>query len=214
MDDKDAIGEFHTRYYHDQRTWSSTCWMGIAALKCPLDLWIYQELLWQVRPEVIIESGTAAGGTAFFLATMCDLLGQGEVITIDVVPVPGRPQHARLTYITANCLAEETVRSIRAACIGRSPVMVILDSDHHEGHVVAEMERYADLVTPGSYLIVEDTNLDRYGLAPAHGPGPLQAVQAFLARRTDFVQDNGCERHLLTFNPGGYLKRVGVGGSG
>jgi cephalosporin hydroxylase len=90
-------------------------------------------------------------------------------------------------------------------------VLVILDSDHSRDHVLEEMRMYADLVTPDSYLIVEDTNVNGHPVFPEFGPGPMEAVDAFLAERSDFIIDRSREKLLMTFNPGGYLKKAGPG---
>ena len=85
--------------------------------------------------------------------------------------------------------------------------MVILDSDHRRDHVYAELNIYKDIVTPGQYLIVEDTNLNGHPVASEFGPGPMEALQDFLAENDEFEQDKGMEKFYLTFNPDGYLKK-------
>jgi cephalosporin hydroxylase len=95
----------------------------------------------------------------------------------------------------------------RAAGAGR--VLVVLDSDHSRDHVLAELRAYAPLVTPGSYLVVEDTNVNGHPVYEAFGPGPMEAVQDFLKERDDFEVDRSREKFLLTFNPGGWLRKLG-----
>jgi cephalosporin hydroxylase len=102
----------------------------------------------------------------------------------------------------------EVLNEVRRVAAGVSPVMVIADSDHAANHVLEELRQYAPLVTVGSYFIVEDTNLNGHPVIPALGPGPAEAVDIFLNESPNFVQDTACERFLLTFNPGGYLRRV------
>jgi len=194
-----------------ETTWANTRWLGVRAQKCPLDLWSYQEILHEVRPDLIIETGTAEGGSGLFLASMCDLLGRGSVVTIDVLPNPSRPRHRRLTYLlgssTDPAIVEQASR--RAGRDGR--VLVILDSDHSKEHVQAEMRAYADLVSVGSYLIVEDTNVNGHPVLPDFGPGPREAVEEFLEERPDFAVDADREKFLMTFNPMGYLRRHRLG---
>jgi cephalosporin hydroxylase len=87
---------FHRMYYGlPDRTWNNTTWLGTSILKCPLDLWIYQELLTRVRPDVIVETGTNKGGSAHYLASICDILGKGKIITVDISAEPDRPAHPR-----------------------------------------------------------------------------------------------------------------------
>lgn len=202
-----VVDGFHRLYYGSGRqTWKNTRWLGARALKTPLDLWIYQELLVAVLPALIIETGTAEGGSALFLASVCQLLGRGEVLTIDK-DAGERPRHDRVTYVTGSSTAPETLALVAERAQGTSPVMVILDSDHTRDHVLTELRSYADFVTPGSYLVVEDTNLNDHPVLPGFGPGPMEAVEEFLRERDDFEPDPGAEKFMLTFNPRGYLRR-------
>lgn len=203
-----VIEAFHRLYYYEKaQTWGDTTWHGVPLLKCPLDLWVYQELLWRIRPRWIIETGTYAGGSALFLAHMCDLLGAGEVLTIDIARPPQAPQHERLHYVTGSSIDPAVLACVRGHVGQAGPVLVILDSDHHCPHVLAELHAYAPLVTPGSYLIVEDTNLNGHPVAPEFGPGPAEAVASFLAQNASFEADPQCEKYLITANGGGYLRR-------
>jgi cephalosporin hydroxylase len=100
------------------------------------------------------------------------------------------------------------VERVRKAVGNIETVLVILDSDHHGDHVARELQAYAPIVTPGSYLIVEDTNLNGNPVAPNFGEGPWEAVRSFLKSHKEFEADPSMEKFLLTFNPGGFLKRV------
>jgi cephalosporin hydroxylase len=202
------VDQFHRLYYdHREQTWGNTFWLGHHVLKCPLDLWTYQEILHEVQPELIIETGTYQGGSALFLASICDLLGLGKVLTIDVDRRDDRPRHPRITYLTGSSTSNAILRQVRHRAKGVSRALVILDSGHGKEHVLAEMDAYAPLVTPGSYLVVEDTNLNGHPVDSDHGPGPAEAVAKFLERNHAFVRDESREKFLLTFNPGGYLKK-------
>lgn len=200
---------FH-RLYYDLRpqTWSDTRWLGVRVAKCPLDLWIYQEILHELRPSLVVETGTFEGGSAFFYASCMDLIGHGRVITIDIELRPDRPEHKRITYLTGSSVDASILEAARGAA-GGGPVMVVLDSDHSYGHVLAELHAYAPLVSEGSYLVVEDTNLNGHPVLRRFGPGPYEAVEEFLRGNTSFVRDREREKFLLTFNPGGWLRRVG-----
>ena len=206
---RDAIVDrFHRLYYNDPGTWRATYWLGVLAWKCPLDLWVYQEIMQELRPQLIIECGTAHGGSANFLASICDLLGCGEIVTIDIESQPGRPVHPRITYILGSSTDPEVIAQVRAMVPTAGNVLVILDSDHRAPHVERELSAYADMVTLGSYLIVEDTNINNHPVLDGFGPGPMEAVSAFLEANHQFVIDEARQKYHLTFNPRGYLRRV------
>jgi len=183
-------------------------WLGVENLKCPFDLWIYQEILHEIRPDLVIETGTARGGSALFLATMLDLLGSGALVSIDIVRRPEWPTHPRITYVTGSSTSQSVLDEVKARVGRAARVMVILDSDHKKDHVLDELRLYSPLVTRDSYLIVEDTNINGHPVFPGFGPGPTEAVDEFLAGNTTFQRDRSRERFFVTFNPGGYLRRV------
>lgn len=210
----DVVQDFHRLYYNQaSRTWANTFWLGTTVYKTPLDLWIYQELIHELKPDLIVECGTASGGSALFLASICDLVGCGRVITIDIAThAPGhadapRPKHPRISYVLGSSTETSTVDLVRAAARGANRVMVILDSDHSCGHVLNELRIYADVVTRGSYLIVEDSNINGHPVLPGFGAGPMEAITQFLVERHDFDVDASREKFYLTFNPRGYLKK-------
>jgi len=203
--------QFHKMYYlgdETHPTWKSTTWLGVRALKCPFDLWIYQEIIHDVRPDIIIETGTYHGGTALYLASICDLQNQGRVVTIDNHIYPDRPNHPRIHYLTGSSTDPEVVQALKEIVSPQDRAIVILDSDHHKQHVLTELNLYQEFVSIGSYLIVEDTNLGGHPVWPDFKPGPVEAIKEFLAHHQDFGMDKSCERQLLTFNPKGYLKRI------
>lgn len=200
--------EFH-RLYYDTAVWKDTYWLGVRTQKCPLDLWIYQELLVEQKPDLIIETGTAHGGSALYLASVCDLLGKGEIVTVDIFPIEGRPAHDRITYLTGSSTAPNVVAEVERIAAGRENVLVILDSDHARDHVLDELRTYTRFVPPGGYLIVEDTNVNAHPVFPEHGPGPMEAVEAFLAETNEFEVDSAREKFFLTFNPRGFLRKRG-----
>ena len=208
VDHAALIDAFHRHYYDShETTWTQTFWRGQKVLKCPLDLWVYQEILVETQPDLIVETGTFGGGSAYFLANVCDLLGCGEVLTIDVADQDDRPMHERVTYVVGSSVESEIVADVRRRARHADRVMVILDSDHRRDHVLRELETYAPLVTQGCYLVVEDTNINGHPVAPRFGPGPMEAVESFLAKNDAFELDRSREKLLLTFNPSGYLRR-------
>jgi cephalosporin hydroxylase len=198
-------------YYEDGRqhggTWRDATFLGVPLRKNPMDLWIYQELLADLRPDLIIETGTLFGGSAFFLARMCDLLEHGSVLTVDIKERPGRPSHPRVTYLTGSSTSPEVVDQVERRAMEAATVLVVLDSDHRRGHVLSELRAYAPLVTPGSYLIVEDTNVNGHPVWPDFGPGPMEAVETFLGETPEFEVDATREKFLFSANPRGYLRR-------
>lgn len=204
------IDGFHRLYYESGEaggTWKDTKFLGVPTWKSPLDLWVYQELLWELRPGLIVETGTAHGGSALYLATLCETIGSGQVVSIDIGEWPDRPAHPRLTYVVASSTDPQVVAQVAERARTAGAVLVVLDSDHSRDHVLAELRAYAPLVTPGSYLVVEDTNVNGHPVYEAFGPGPMEAVQDFLKERDDFEVDRSREKFLLTFNPGGWLRR-------
>jgi cephalosporin hydroxylase len=202
-----GVTEAFHRLYYDTAVWKDTYWLGVRAQKCPLDLWIYQELLHELRPDLIVETGTAHGGSALYLASVCELLGRGEIVTVDIHPIEGRPDHPRITYVSGSSTANDVVEHVTGLAEGRERVLVILDSDHSRDHVLDELRIYGPLVSPGSYLVVEDTNVNGHPVLPEHGPGPMEAVEEFLAETDGFEIDVAREKFFLTFNPRGFLRK-------
>jgi cephalosporin hydroxylase len=201
--------QFARLYYgHVESTVFGTSYLGIQTLKYPTDLWMYQEIISETLPELIVETGTWHGGSALYLANVCDALGRGRVITIDTEPGTPLPEHPRITYVRGSSVDPEVVAAVREEARRADGVMVILDADHSRDHVVRELERYSQLVTVGNYLIVEDTNVNGNPVLPEHGAGPAEALNEFLAMHDGYVVDSSRERLLLTSNPGGYLRRV------
>lgn len=207
---KSIVDNFHKLYYgSSEKTWNNTFWLGFRCQKCALDLWIYQEIISDLRPDIIIECGTAAGGTTLFLACLCKLAGNGKVISIDIEDRPNKPQHERITYLSGSDISEEIIQQVKKFLKNTDRVMVILDSDHSKDHVLQELKIYSRLVTPGSYIIVEDPNIGGHPVKPKFGYGPMEAIQEFLQESNNFIIDQTKEKFYLTFNPNGYLKRIG-----
>ena len=211
--EKELTERFHQLYYGPGNVvsgfpWHNTRWLGTRVFKCPLDLWVYQEIIFETKPDVIIECGTADGGGTLFFASMCDLMDKGLIISVDYRPRENLPKHDRITYIAGSSVSNEAIGEIKKRIKPGGVVMVVLDSDHTKEHVLGELRIYGKLVTPGSYLVVEDTNINGHPVAPDFGPGPGEAVEEFLSENKDFIADKSKEKFHLTFNPGGYLKRI------
>jgi len=200
-----VIDAFHEAWYPRQQCW----WMGQEMQKCPFDLFMYQEIIYECKPDLIIECGTWKGGSALYLAHLCDILQHGMVLTVDINRWVGFQQHPRIGYLTGSSVANDTVEQVEKFAEGFRKVMVILDSDHTKPHVLKELELYSHLVTPRQYLIVEDCNIHGHPVRNDLPAGPFEAVEAWLPQQDgDFIIDKACERFLLSFNPNGYLRRV------
>ncbi|MEJ2815648.1 CmcI family methyltransferase [Caulobacter sp. CCG-8] len=215
-EEQQIVDRFHDLYYSklDGGVGLHTivlAWMGHEMFKCPMDLWLYQELIVLRRPNLIIETGTYKGGSALYLACICDMVGEGSVVTVDIDDTHRaiQPQHPRLRYVSGSSTAPEIFAQVAAQAAAAGPeVMVILDSDHRRDHVLDELRLYSELVPVGGLLVVEDTNVNGHPTYPEFGPGPWEAVDAFLAENPRFVADRSFERFLLTMNPRGVLRRV------
>ncbi len=217
--DVDHVTRRFLQLYYDLReqTFTTTEWLGERVMKAPTDLIVLQEIVAETRPDLVIEAGVLTGGSTLFYASVLDLLGgDGRVIGVDVdlsrVPVRVR-RHPRVELIEGSSADPQVVEQLRAASMGNR-VMVDLDSAHDEGHVRAELDCLASLVTPGCYLVVEDTVGGGRPILPEEGAGPGHALDAWLAEGQPFGVDRWRERLLLTTNHRGYLRRLGDGDTG
>jgi cephalosporin hydroxylase len=204
--DRAAVARAHDVLYLSD-AWTEATWLGAQALKNPLDLWVYQEIMVETQPELVVETGTYRGGSAYYLASICDLMGAGEVVSIDIEPLrEDYPEHPRITYLGGRSSTHrDVVAEVRARADGKR-TLVVLDSDHSQAHVEEELADYAPLVPVGGYVIVEDSNIGQ--IRKDLMPGPLQAIETFLARTDAFEIDRTREKFLITQNPSGYLRRV------
>lgn len=231
----DIVRDFR-HYYIDsdpQRPFAAT-FLGVPMMQNPADMWMFQEIITEIQPDLIIECGTAYGGGTVYLATMLQQVNPaGKVITIDLSPglegsisrLKDRPTlynrvqsifQSTIEVITGNTLDPAILAQLRKRIQGKK-VLITLDSCHNYEHVLREMLAYGKMVSKGSYLIVQDTvidekeeYIDRYGDCPGYEQrgGPGRAVAEYLATYDDFVTDDCGEKYLLTFYPGGYLKKV------
>lgn len=207
----EIVNSFHRLYYnsyHFGKVWSDMRWLGKRVRKCPLDCWVYQEILFDVRPDVVIECGTSQGGSALFLASICDLLNNGRVITIDVLEQPDLPKHSRIKYLLGSSVDPNIVNTVKEHINPGERVLVVLDSLHTCQHVLQEMNMYGPMVTKGSYMIVEDSNRNGHPIEPETGPGPMEAIYEFFKNNKEFEIDKSREKFILTWNPNGYLKKI------
>jgi cephalosporin hydroxylase len=204
-----AIDLFENIYYDSPKsTWDNTSWLGVPCKKYPTDLWIYQEIIFENKPDVIIETGTLCGGSALYLASLLDLIGHGRVISIDLEFREGRPCHNRVNYITGSSTSSSVLAQLEPLLRNSGSRMVILDSDHRQAHVEEELRIYSQFVTPGQYLIVEDSAINGHPVFAKFGPGPFEAIATFLKSTDEFVVDKTKERFFLSANHNGNLRRV------
>jgi cephalosporin hydroxylase len=180
---------------------------GVSAWKNVLDLWIYQEIIWEAGVEVVIEIGARHGGTTLWLSDLLrNFRGEsGTVISIDLER-PSLQLPANVHLICGNSIAPETFAEAHSVCRGRK-TLVIADGNHAAHHVLEEMRLYGPLVSEGSYFIAEDGIIDVMAWTE-YAPGPLVAAQRFASETDEFVIDRSREKFLLTYAPGGFLKRV------
>lgn len=207
----------------DRYNWSyQWSWLGVPIIQMPPDVVATQEVIWDTRPQVIIETGVARGGSLIFYASILELIGEGRVIGIDIdirshnrQSIEQHPLSKRIDLVEGSSVDPDLVSRIEDEIVGAARVMVILDSNHTHAHVLEELHRYAPLVTKGQFLIVADTVVEDIP-AQAHrprpwGPGdnPGTALEAFLQVNDRFVRDPFVnDKLLITSSPGGYLRCV------
>ena len=202
-------------------------WMGRPIIQLPEDMIRIQEVLWAVRPDVLVETGVAHGGSLVFYASLFAAMGHGRVIGVDVEIRPhnraaiiAHPLNAGITLIEGSSIDPATIAAIRASVAPHERALVVLDANHSRAHVAAELEAYAPLVAPGSYIVACDGIMAQVAGAPRTRPdwswnNPLGAIDAFLARHSEFVADEpafpfneGKVRARVTYWPRAYLRRV------
>ncbi len=200
---------FYEHLLRHTNDYESNTWLGQPIRQSLLDLQVIQETIWHLKPELVIETGTNRGGSALFYSHLFDLIGSGEVVSVDVTRMHDI-KHPRAAFLIGSSVDKAVVSEIEARVARtKGPVMVILESDHSEPHVLAELKAYARFVTDGSYCLVQDGVVDQLCFYRKSRPGPLPAIERFLAENRDFVVDTSkCKRYLVTHHPKGWLKRV------
>lgn len=213
------IDQYH-KLYEEARIWEKNSWLGVPCWKLPMDAFVIQELIYKLKPDYIIETGTGCGGSAMFYASICELIDHGHVITCDITGRPDRYAFAnhplkkikdRITMIYGGSTNPRVLREVKRIIGNTTNNIVLLDSDHSCNHVLTEIGCYEAFIGVGYYLIVEDSHVGRVGHPVKwkyDNDGPYEAIEAFLEFTDDFEVDYECEKHLMTFNPKGYLRRV------
>jgi cephalosporin hydroxylase len=198
-------------------------WMGVPIIQMPADVMATQEVIWATKPDVIIETGVARGGSVLFMASLLEIIGHGKVIGVDIDirahnrdSVESHPMAKRVVLIEGGSVDEDTLARVRAEIPAGAKVMVVLDSDHSRAHVLAECRAYGPMVTPGCYMVVADTLVGHLTEENApkkrskvwfKGNEPLSALQDYTAETDRFEVDEVLNGKLvLSSSPGGYVR--------
>lgn len=207
----------------DSRYSYNFTWMGRPIIQYPQDMVIMQELIWDIKPDLIIETGIAHGGSLIFYASILELLGKGEVLGIDIdirehnkKEILAHPMSKRISMLQGSSIDPEIVKQVKNKANGKPTIMVLLDSNHSHEHVLHELNAYANLTTVGSYCVVFDTVVEDLpkGKYSADRPwdvgsNPKTAVFEFLKTNSNFTIDKNIDdKILLSVAPDGYLKRI------
>lgn len=201
-------------------------WMGVPIIQLPADVMATQEVIWATKPDIIIETGVARGGSVLFMASILEVIGKGQVIGVDIdirahnrEAIETHPMNKRVTLIEGGSIDDDVLEKIRAEIPEGARVMVVLDSDHSRDHVLAECRAYGELVTPGCYMVVADTSVGYMAadIAPTRrsklwskGNEPLAALNDYLGESDLFEVDQVLNGKLvLSSSPGGYIRRKG-----
>lgn len=213
------VADLFTRSGWQRKLSYEVTWLGIPIIQLPEDIVIVQELIWRIRPDVIVESGVAHGGALVLYASILELLGRGRVVGVDIeirkynrLAIESHPMSRRIHLIEGSSTEPGTFDEVHRLIRPGERVMVMLDSNHTRDHVRAELELYSRLVTPESYLVVFDEVMPTVADAPNGKPSwdtdnPLEAVRDFIADHLEFEVDRQYERLSVTYCRGGFLRR-------
>jgi cephalosporin hydroxylase len=205
----ESLADTYLEAYWQNQGWRRTSWLGRRVARPPADLITYHEIINEVRPNWIINTRTGDGGRAMFLASMCDVVGHGQVLSLDNRDRGDLPEHDRLHYLFGPLEGPETKQRIREITGTDDPgVLAILGTASSKRKMMMEFDLVADLVPVGSYVIFEDTIVGGHPVWPSFGPGPYEAIIDLLAVHPGFVSDTTRERFGVTFNRNGFVKRV------
>lgn len=190
------------------RIMQKTSYFGVKTLKNPMDFWVYQEIIVEQQPDVIIEIGNNWGGSTLAIAHLLDNLGHGRVIGVDIDQskiIDKIRRHPRIVLIEDD--AVNAYEQIKDLVKTDKKVMVIEDSAHTYDNTIKVLRHYSKLINKGSYFIVEDS-ICHHGLDIGPSPGPFEAIESFIAENDDFIIDREKESFLITWNPKGFLLKI------
>jgi cephalosporin hydroxylase len=219
---KTAAAEFNTASNKAQYSYNFS-WMGRPVIQYPQDMIAMQEIIWNIKPDLIIETGIAHGGSLIYYASLLELVGKGEVLGIDIDirkhnrhEIETHSMFKRVKMIEGSSIDTEIINKVSEYAESKETVIVCLDSNHTHDHVLAELEQYSSFVSLNSYIVVFDTIVEflpegyfnqkrPWGI----GNNPYTAVQSFLRTNENFIVDRDIDNKLLiSVAPGGYLKRI------
>lgn len=197
-------------------------WMGRPIIAFPQDMIAMQEIIWEVKPDLIVETGVAHGGSIIYYASLLELLGNdGLVVGIDIdirshnrELIEAHPMFRRIKLVEGSSISSEVVEKVKEMAASRKKIMICLDSNHTHEHVLEELKLYAPLTTVGSYCVVFDTIVedmpDEVHLNRPWGKGnnPKTAIWEYLKTHNEFVIDSIDNKLLITVAPSGFLKRI------
>ncbi|MDQ6763129.1 MAG: cephalosporin hydroxylase family protein [Bacteroidota bacterium] len=217
---KEAAHKFNVESNKAKYSYNFT-WMGRPIIQYPQDIIAMQEIIWDIQPDLIIETGIAHGGSIIYYASLLELIGKGEVLGIDIDirehnkrKIEEHPMYKRIHMLEGSSISEEMLEQVKSYAVDKEKILVCLDSNHTHEHVLAELNFYAPFVTPGSYIVVFDTiveDLPEQYLPNRYwsiGNNPKTAVYEFLKHNDNFEIDESIDNKLMiSVNPHGYLKR-------
>lgn len=194
-------------------------WLGVPIIQYPNDMVLMQELIWKLRPDVVVETGVAHGGSAVLYASILELIGKGKVIGVDIeirrhnrLAINSHPLSRRIELVEGSSTAPEMIDEVRSRIQTRGEVLVVLDSNHSYDHVISEMELYKEFISPGGYMVVMDGVQEMLSDTPSGNKewkhnNPFAAIREFLSRHPNWEEDSYYIRTHITCNPSGFLRR-------
>lgn len=216
----DFISGLWVKLYAYYKYTHNITWMGVPIIQFPEDIIMMQELIWKIRPDVIVECGLAHGGSTLFYASLLELMGKGIVIGLDVeirqynkIAIKNHPLSWRVKMIECSSVSEEAITRVKEFIKPSDKVLVVLDSNHSKNHVAKELSVYKDVVTPGSYLVAMDGAQAFVWDTPSGKPewkedNPLTAIEEFMKDNNAFEIDDHYTRLKVTSNPKAFLRRI------